>query len=54
MFASAGAYACGGVGVAIVSMFLVMRIVWELLSRQVRTSKAAQRTAADDWDDPSK
>jgi hypothetical protein len=54
MFASAGAYACGGVGVAIVSMFLVMRIVWELLSRQLRTSKAAQRTPADDWDDPSK
>ena len=54
MFASAGAYACGGVGVAIVSVFLVARIAWELLSRQVRTSRAAQRTPADDWDDPSK
>jgi hypothetical protein len=54
MFASAGAYACGGVGVAVVSLFLVARIAWELLSRQVQTSKAAQRTPADDWDDPSK
>ena len=51
MFASAGAYACGGVGVTVVSAFLVARIVWELLSRQLKTSRAAERN---DWDDPAK
>jgi hypothetical protein len=51
MFASAGAYACGGVGVTVVSAFLIMRIVWELLSRQIKTSRAAGRN---DWDDPAK
>jgi hypothetical protein len=54
MFASAGTYACGGVGVMVVGAFLVMRIAWELLSRHLHASKAAHRTPADDWDDPSK
>jgi hypothetical protein len=39
------------VGVTVVSAFLIMRIVWELLSRQIKTSRAAGRN---DWDDPAK
>ena len=33
MWASAGAYACGGVGVALVGVFLVLRIAWEFVAR---------------------
>jgi hypothetical protein len=36
MWASAGAYAAGGVGVSLVSAFLVLRIGWEAVGRRVR------------------
>jgi hypothetical protein len=36
MWASAGAYAAGGVGVAVVGVFLVIRIWWEMMARKFR------------------
>ena len=36
MWASTAAYATGGLGVSLVSLFLVLRIGWEVLARKLR------------------
>ena len=39
MWASAGAYAVGGIGVGLVSAFLVLRIGWEVIARRARAMR---------------
>ena len=48
MWASAGAFAAGGVGVSVIAVFLVLGIGWEMIRR--RTGVSVGNKASDaDW-----